>query len=59
MPCTIYQYNIISTFKEVEKGMEIHSSILPGEFHVQKSLAGYSLWGHKELDTTEQLTHIT
>ena len=28
----------------------------PGEFHGQKSLAGYSLWNHKKLDTTEQLT---
>ena len=27
---------------------------LPGEFHGQRSLAGYSLWGHIELDTTEQ-----
>ena len=31
----------------------------PGEAHGQRSLVGYSLWGHKELDTTEQLTHIT
>ena len=30
--------------------------ILPGESHGQKSLVGYSLWGHKELDTTERLT---
>ena len=29
---------------------------LPGEFHEQKSLVGYSLWGCKESDTTEQLT---
>ena len=29
---------------------------LPGKFHGQRSLAGYSLWGHKELDTTELLT---
>ena len=30
---------------------------LPGEFHGQKSLEGsYSPWGHKESDTTEQLT---
>ena len=29
---------------------------LPGEFHGQRSLAGYSAWGHKELDMTEQLT---
>ena len=28
---------------------------LPGEFHGQRSLAGYSLWGYKELDRTEQL----
>ena len=27
--------------------------ILPGESHKQMSLAGYSLWGHKESDTTE------
>ena len=26
---------------------------LPGKFHGQKSLAGYSTWDHKELDTTE------
>ena len=26
---------------------------LPGESHGQRSLAGYSPWGHKELDTTE------
>ena len=30
---------------------------LPGESHGQRSLAGYSPWGHKELDTTEWLTH--
>ena len=29
---------------------------LPGESHGQRSLAGYSLWGHKESDTTEQLS---
>ena len=26
---------------------------LPGEFHGQRSLLGYSPWGHWELDTTE------
>ena len=30
---------------------------LPGESHGQRSLVGYSPWGRKELDTTEQLTH--
>ena len=29
---------------------------LPGEFHGQRSMVGYSPWGHKELDMTEQLT---
>jgi len=29
---------------------------LPGEFHGQRSLAGYSPWGHKESDTTEGLS---
>ena len=28
---------------------------LPGEFHGQSSVAGYSPWGRKETDTTEQL----
>ena len=26
---------------------------LPGEFHGQRSLAGYSPWGHKKSDTTK------
>ena len=30
---------------------------LPGEFHGQRSLAGYSPWGLKESDMTEQLKH--
>ena len=29
--------------------------LLPGKSHGQRSLAGYSPWGYKELDTTEQL----
>ena len=32
---------------------------LPGESHRQRSMAGYSPWGHKELDTTERLTLFT
>ena len=31
---------------------------LPGKSHGQRSLVGYSLWGHKQLDTTVLLgTH--
>ena len=38
----------------LEKEMAAHSSIL-GESHGRRSLVGYSPWGRKELDTTEQL----
>ena len=31
---------------------------VPGEFHGQKVLVGYSPWGYKESDMTEQLTHL-
>ena len=36
-----------------EKGMTAHSVFLPGEFQGQRSIAGYSPWGHKESDRTE------
>ena len=29
---------------------------LPGESHGQRSLAGYSPWGHKESDMTKRLS---
>ena len=40
----------------LEEEMAIHSSILAGEFHGQRSLVGYSLWDRKQLDKTERLT---
>ena len=40
----------------LEKGMATHSRILAGKSYGQRSLAGYSPWGHKELDMTEWLT---
>jgi len=33
------------------------SVFLPGDTHGQRSLAGYSPWGHKELDMTEHTAH--
>ena len=39
----------------LEKGKATHSNV-PREFHEQRSLAGDSPWGHKELDLTEQLS---
>ena len=44
--------------ESLKKRMAIHSSILAGESHGQRSLVGYNPWGHKELDMTKQLTHI-
>ena len=35
--------------------MTTQSIFLPGEFHGQSSLVGYSSWGCKELDVTERL----
>ena len=34
-------------------GNPLQYLFLPGEFKGQRSLEGYSQWGHKELDTTE------
>ena len=40
----------------LEKRMATHSSILAWRISWTENLAGYSPWGHKELDTSEQLT---
>ena len=40
----------------LEKEMATHPTFLPGKFHGQRSLAGCSPWGRKELDETERLT---
>ena len=32
-------------------------AFLPGKFHGQRSLAGYSLWGHKQSDALSTCTH--
>jgi len=39
----------------MEKEMATTPVLLPGKSHRRRSLVGYSPWGHKELDTTEQL----
>ena len=41
----------------LEKEMATHFSIPAWKSHGQRSLAGYSSWGCKELDTTEQLNN--
>ena len=39
----------------LETGIEPTPIFLPGESPGQRSLAGYSPWGHKDLDMTERL----
>ena len=36
----------------LEKRMAIYPVFMPGKFHGQRSLVGYSPWGCKELDMT-------
>ena len=39
--------------KILEEAWQPTPVFLPGECHGQRSLAGYSPWGHKESDMTE------
>ena len=43
----------------LEKEMATHSSILAWRIPWMEDLAGYSPWGHKESDKTEQLHPLT
>ena len=43
----------------LEQEMVLLPIFLLGKFHGQMSLVGYSLWGHKELDTIERLSTTT
>ena len=38
----------------LEKEMATHPVFLPGKSHGRRSLAGYSPWGHKESDMTQE-----
>ena len=40
----------------LEKGLATHSSVLAWKIPWTEEPGSYSPWGHKELDTTEQLT---
>ena len=43
----------------LEEGIEPTPVLLPGKSHGQRRLAGYSPWGHKELDMTGRLSTHT
>ena len=48
-----------NNWDDLENNGEGHGNttpvFLPGELHEQRSLAGYSPWSLKELDTTQRL----
>ena len=46
----------LSQENPMEKGITTHSVFLPGKSYGQRSLVGYTPWGQKESDMTEQLT---
>ena len=50
--------NILSTIELYGEGNGPTPVLLPGKSHGPRSLVGYSPWGRKESDTTEQL-HFT
>ena len=53
------QVQSIGQEEPLEKEMATQSVFLPREFYGQRRLAGYSLWDHKHLDTTERLTFFS
>ena len=46
--------SILESGRSVGEGSPV---FLPGKSHGQRSLVGYSPWGHKDLDVTDRLTH--
>ena len=54
-PPAMWEIRVQSLGQEdpLEEEMAAHSSILPGEIHGQRSLAGYRLWDPKESNTSD------
>ena len=50
------QFQSLGQEDPLEKGWQLISVFLPGEFQGQRSLVGYGPWGRKESDMTERLT---
>ena len=42
----------------LEEGMQPTPVFLPGKSYGQRSLVGYSPWGHKESDMSEVTEHV-
>ena len=50
-----YRARNISFLESSSRQWQPTPVLLPGKFHGQRSLVGFSLWGCEESDTTEQL----
>ena len=51
--CNVRELGLIPGLGRSPREGNSNTVFLLGEFHGQRSLAGYSPWGHKELDRTE------
>ena len=51
-----WEFWLCLSFKYWRRKWQPTPVFLPGEFHEQRSLVGFSPWGHRESDTTERLT---
>ena len=55
--CNVEELGLVPRLgRSLEKGMATHSSTPARKSNGQRNLAGYSPWGCKESDTTEQLS---
>ena len=52
------RHDFTFTFMHWRRKWQPTPVLLPGKFHGQRNLVGYSPWGYKELDKTEQLHYI-
>ena len=61
IPCTYFSVYHLATIPPWagkipwSRKWQLTPEFLPGKFHGQRSLAGYSPWGRKESDTTEHI----
>ena len=56
--CKRFEFNAWVRKIPCRRPQQLTPVFLSGELYGQRSLAGYSPWGCKELDTTAELTHF-
>ena len=52
------QFRSLGREDPLEEGMQLTPVFWPGKSYGQRSLVGYSPWGHKESDMSEVTEHI-